>query len=65
METAALAIQFLIRNHEKKRNVRPLAWRLDYGELLPLLIRTPYSFVYKYWKMIGLLPLMFSLITSK
>ena len=65
METAALAIQFLIRNHEKKRNIRPLAWRLDYGELLPLLIRTPYSFVYKYWKMIGLLPLMFSPITSK
>ena len=65
MRTAALAIQFLIRNHEKKRNIRPLAWRLDYGELLPLLIRTPYSFVYKYWKMIGLLPLMFSPITSK
>ena len=65
METAALAIQFLIRNHEKKRNIRPLAWRLDYGELLPLLIRTPYSFVYKYWKMIGLLPLMFSPITFK
>ena len=64
MGTTALAIQ-LIRNHEKKRNIRPLAWRLDYGELLPLLIRTPYSFVYKYWKMIGLLPLMFSLITSK
>ena len=63
METAALAIQFLIRNHEKKRNIRPLAWRLDYGELLPLLIRTPYSFVYKYWKMIGLLPLLFSPIT--
>ena len=65
MGTGALAIQFLIRNHEKKRNIRPLAWRLDYGELLPLLIRTPYSFLYKYWKMIGLLPLMFSPITSK
>ena len=65
MGTAALAIQFLIRNHEKKRNIRPLAWRLDYGELLPLLIRTPNSFVYKYWKMIGLLPLLLSLITFK
>ena len=46
MGTAALAIQFLIRNHEKKRNIRPLGRRLDYGELLPVLIRTPYSFVY-------------------
>ena len=65
MGTAALAIQFLIRNREKKRNIRPLAWRLDYGELLPLLIRTPYSFVYKFWKMIGLLPLLLSPITFK
>jgi len=65
MGTAALAIQFLIRNDEKKRNIRPLAWRLNYGKLLPLLIRTPYSFVYKYWKMMGLLPLLFSPINFK
>ena len=46
MGTAALAIQFLIRNNEKKETSGPL--RLHYGELLPLLIRTPYPFVYKY-----------------
>ena len=65
METAALAIQFLIGKHEKKINIRPLAWRFDYGELLPLLIRTPYSFVCKCWLMMGLLPMLFSAITFK